>query len=71
MGHRPPVSGAARGWGRRLALVVLAIQLAGDAVNVAFGVDRRAAFGLPVALALILYLSGRRVGAYFERPREG
>jgi hypothetical protein len=37
---------------------------------VAFGVDRRAIFGLPVALALILYLSSRRVGAYFDRPRE-
>jgi hypothetical protein len=33
---------------------------------VAFGVDRRAVFGLPVAAALILYLSGRRAGAYFE-----
>ena len=58
-------------WGRRLALAVLAIQLAGDVANVAFGVDRRAAFGLPVALALILYLSSRRIAAYFDRPREG
>jgi uncharacterized membrane protein (DUF2068 family) len=56
-------------WGRRLAIVVLAVQLAGDLANVVSGVDRRAAFGLPVALALLLYLFSRRVGAYFERPR--
>ena len=64
-------AGLGRGarWGRRLAMVVLAIQLAGDAANVALGVDRRAAFGIPVALALLLYLSSRRVGAYFDRPR--
>ena len=56
-------------WGRRLAIAVLVVQLAGDLLNVVTGVDRRAAFGLPVALALLLYLSGRRVGAYFGGPR--
>jgi len=53
---------------RPAGVTALAVQLLGDAANVAFGVDRRAVVGLPVAAALILYLSRPRVGAYFDEP---
>ena len=59
-------------WGRRLAIVVLAINLTGDIANTLLGTDRRAIIGVPIALALIVYLLGARVRAWFqqERPEE-
>ena len=53
-------------WGRRLALGVLAANAIGDAANAILGVEPRAAFGLPVAAALIAYLASRRAGRFFE-----
>ena len=41
----------ARRWGHRLAIVVLGINLIGDAINVLFGGDSRAAIGIPIAVA--------------------
>jgi hypothetical protein len=52
-------------WGRRLALGVLAANAIGDAVNAILGIEPRAAIGLPVAGALILYLASRRGRRFF------
>ena len=50
--------------GRTLAITMLAINSVGD---VASG-DRRTLIGLPIAAALILYLTTRRVREFFGRP---
>ena len=55
-------------WGRGLALAVLGINFAGDAINVASGVEPRAAFGLPIAAALLAYLAlNQRIREFFRR----
>jgi hypothetical protein len=54
-----------RRWGHRLAALLIGVNLAGDIVNVALGVDRRAAFGVPIAAALLAYLLHRRTRAFF------
>jgi len=43
-------------WGQRLALGVLAVNLAGDTVNAVIRGDLRTLIGLPIAGAMILYL---------------
>jgi hypothetical protein len=55
-------------WGHRLALAVLCVNLLGDTLNATLGSDRRAAIGLPLAGAMVLYLLGRRRRQYFARP---
>src|SRR5262249_32544636 len=55
-----------RGWGRLLAIGVIAATLIGDAVNVALGTEPRAVFGLPIAAALLAYLLTSRVRAFFR-----
>ena len=50
--------------GRTLAITMLAINAVGD---VSSG-DRRTLIGLPIAAALILYLTTRRVRDFFGRP---
>jgi hypothetical protein len=42
-------------WGHRVALGILAVNLAGDLAN-ALGGDARSLIGVPIALALIVYL---------------
>ena len=42
-------------WGHRVALGILAVNLAGDIAN-ALGGDARSLIGVPIALALIVYL---------------
>jgi hypothetical protein len=61
-------SGLWRGkiWGHRLAFSVLAINLLGDIANVIFGLERRAAIGVPIALAMLLYMRSRRIRDYFK-----
>ncbi len=56
-------------WGHLLALIGLAINLVGDAVNAVFGADRRAAIGVPIVAALMLYLLSRRVRKFFAAHR--
>lgn len=53
-------------WGRRLAIIVLAINLAGDIANTLMGTDRRAIVGVPIAAALLAYLASTRVRRYFR-----
>jgi hypothetical protein len=54
-----------RGWGYWLAIGLLGVNLVGDVVNVVLGTERRAAFGVPVGVALLLFLTSRRVRSFF------
>jgi hypothetical protein len=58
-------------WGRRTALAVLAVNIAGDAGNAIFRGELRTLIGVPVASALIAYLCSAPVKAWFRRPRSG
>jgi len=63
---------AGRRWGFRLGVALLLTNLAGDLVNAALGVEPRAVAGVPVVAAILLYLSLRKVRAFFaEAPRGG
>jgi uncharacterized BrkB/YihY/UPF0761 family membrane protein len=48
-------------WGRNLALLILAVNLAGDSVNAFARHDLRTLIGLPIGGALIVYLLRARV----------
>lgn len=52
-------------WGYWMALVMLIVNLAGDAINVIAGKDRRAIVGIPIVLILLLYLVRRNTREYF------
>lgn len=52
-------------WGYRLAIILLAINLLGDIVNVALGTEPRAVVGVPIVLALLAFLMSRRVRSFF------
>lgn len=59
-----------RRWGHRLALGLLLVNLGGDALNAALGIEPRAVVGIPIVGAIIVYLMTRRVRRFFAR-REG
>ncbi|MFL6276857.1 MAG: DUF2127 domain-containing protein [Blastocatellia bacterium] len=46
-------------WGYWLAVVVLAINLLGDITNVVTGTEPRAAVGIPIVIAIFVFLSRR------------
>jgi len=52
-------------WGRRLAVVLLAINLIGDVLNAFIRGDLRMLIGIPIGAALIAYLSSGRVRSHF------
>jgi lysylphosphatidylglycerol synthetase-like protein (DUF2156 family) len=54
-------------WGYWLALVMLIMNLIGDAINVIAGKERRALVGIPIVLILLLYLLRRNTRDYFRR----
>ena len=56
-----------RTWGHRLAMCLLLINLAGDVTNVILGIEPRAAVGIPIVLALLVFLSTARVRSYFRQ----
>jgi hypothetical protein len=53
-------------WGHRLAFGVLVVNLIGDTLNVVLGTEPRAAIGIPIGGALLLYLVTERVRLYFK-----
>ena len=53
--------GRGREWGRRLAMVILSINLIGDTVNAFARHDLRMLIGLPIGGAMIWLLAARRV----------
>ena len=46
-------------WGIRLALIILSLNLLGDLINTAVRRDYRALIGLPIAGAMIWYLTAK------------
>ena len=54
-----------RRWGYVLAVVGLSIHLMGDILNVVSGTEPRAIIGIPVVVALLVYLSRPRVRSSF------
>lgn len=58
---------AGRLWGYRLGIALLLVNLAGDLVNAALGIEPGAAIGVPIVALLLWYLSSSRVRAFFSR----
>ena len=58
-------------WGHRLAFAMLALNMLGDIVDVALGIEPRAVIGNPIALALLGYLLSRGVRRFFARDVGG
>jgi hypothetical protein len=54
-----------RPWGYRLGVGLLLVNLAGDLVNVTFGIEPRAIVGVPIVAGLLWYLSSKTVKTYF------
>jgi hypothetical protein len=55
-----------RRWGHRIGVALVAINLVGDSVNAALGVEPRAIIGIPVAAVLLAYLLSPGVRAEFS-----
>jgi hypothetical protein len=53
-------------WGRRIAIALIAMNLVGDVINALLGTEPRAVIGIPIALALLLYLISKRVTRFFD-----
>jgi hypothetical protein len=56
-------------WGYVLAIVLLAINLLGDIANVLLGTEPRAVVGIPIVLAILVFLLSRRVRSFFTKTR--
>ena len=54
-------------WGYVVAIALLVINGIGDVVNVVLGTEPRAVIGIPIVIALVLYLTRPSVRAVFER----
>jgi hypothetical protein len=55
-----------RAWGWVMGVMIVAINAAGDLVNVAFGEHLKGAIGLGVAGLLLWYITGRSVKSCFN-----
>ncbi len=53
-------------WGYWLGVALIVVNLAGDLVNAAFGIEARAVYGVPIAALLLWYLTSRSVSSYFR-----
>jgi hypothetical protein len=53
-------------WGYRLAFALLAVNLLGDVTNVLLGTEPRAVVGVPVVVAILVFLLSRRVRRFFN-----
>ena len=53
-------------WGHVIAIILIAINLLSDIANTVAGTEPRAIVGVPIALALLLYLLSKRVRDYFK-----
>jgi hypothetical protein len=54
-----------RRWGYWLGIALLLTNLAGDVINVALGIEKRAIVGIPIALILVLVLLRQNVRKFF------
>jgi hypothetical protein len=53
-------------WGYWLALAMLLLNVAGDFINVISGSEPKAIVGIPVVLAIVVYLLRNRTRQYFK-----
>ncbi|MEO7971144.1 MAG: hypothetical protein ABI698_07590 [bacterium] len=53
-------------WGQKLAVALIAINLIGDIANTVMGTEPRAIVGVPIALALLIYLRSKKVRDSFN-----
>lgn len=60
-----------RRWGFRLGVTLLLVNLTGDLINAALGIEPRAVIGLPVVALILWYLSSRKVRDFFSREIRG
>ena len=56
-------------WGYRLAFGGLVVNLLGDVANVLLAGEYKAAVGVPIVLAILLFLRSSRVRAFFGREK--
>ena len=54
-----------RAVGHRLGIGLLLVNLTGDLVNAALGIEPRAVIGVPIVALLLWYLSSSRVRSFF------
>lgn len=54
-------------WGHRLAVSLIGLNLLGDVANVLSGIEPRAIVGVPVAIAILIYLTSTRVRRFFDQ----
>jgi uncharacterized membrane protein (DUF2068 family) len=54
-----------RRWGYVVAVAGLSIHLVGDILNVVLGIEPRAIVGIPIVVALLVYLSRPHVRSAF------
>jgi hypothetical protein len=57
-------------WGYRLGVGGLLVNLAGDVVNAALGIEPRAVIGVPVVGLILWYLASRQVRGFFGLIQE-
>jgi hypothetical protein len=57
-------------WGYRVGVAGLLINLTGDVVNAALGIEPRAWVGVPVVALILWYLASRQVREFFGLVRE-
>jgi hypothetical protein len=54
-------------WGHLIAIILIIVNLLSDLINTGLRVEPRAVVGVPIALAILLYLFSRRVRNYFAQ----
>ena len=53
-------------WGYRLGIGLLLVNLTGDLINAALGIEPRAVIGVPIVALILWYLSSSRVRWFFR-----
>ena len=53
-------------WGHKIAVALIAINLAGEVANTIMGTEPRAIVGVPIALAILIYLLSKKVRGSFS-----
>jgi hypothetical protein len=60
-----------RRWGYWLGVALLLINLTGDLINAALGIEPRTVVGIPIVALLLWYLSSSKVRAFFPPAGRG
>lgn len=58
-------------WGYRVGVTLLVLNLIGDLVNAALGIEPWAVVGVPIVGLLLWYLSSRKVKDFFSQAARG